>query len=713
MTRNPFLVREHAGPTAGEMHLRGEDHDNAVVINNLKQQIEHNYRALKESEMEIGKFIQLQQVIQEDFARRDTLEEHLKQENQKISEQCRFIQEENASLRQQISRPKNSTRIPTPEQILNNMISSPRSPTTAPSTPKTMQSPDQRFTPRSPFTAQSTVKKDIKHETDESSKAGINKQPTQQSPRNPTSDTAKGLFDNLQQYMKTHSTQLTDSQKASMEPKKTPHQLSVNPSGGPPTPPPPPPGGGPPLPPPPPAGGGPPPPPPLPPKAANGQPSSSTTLIFKDNVLDVQQQKTYLSNLKTAILNLKQQKSRKKSVKKENETRKEIETPMDFSQIKEQFADKRQIGSILFKPLLQLLSMLIVKCVYDNNKLNDEDTMDKTAKFISGKIKLLGDDFDTYCTLSFPNMKHIVGKDTMLHKGVYDQQKEFFNLFKTQNVFTDLEIKQQIDLLFESLKSVPEFLESDSNIDFFLKTMTKQYVSTKAETSLTVETFIKNKNLRLLNLTQEQMTFLEQIELYPNELFNIILSVSKIKSSIYEFSETIDIQFSSDIKVVFTELKSRISIVQKKKDATSKNMTDTEDEFKKFDIDFKFEESNFEFFKILKFQLCTACLKKYEHNCAYVLNGDKSDNVEDIQFLNENLPDVIIFIINSCENFINGDLHKYLEKCKLYYQKVYDLNAKNNIDASGKTNANMSFNFNRAPFASAIPTVFRICSFKV
>lgn len=384
---------------------------------------------------------------------------------------------------------------------------------------------------------------------------------------------------------------------------------------------------------------------------------------------------------------------------------------VDLKEIENKPLIKRQMGAILFKNLFQLLSMMIVKCVYDNNKLNNEDTMDERAKFISQKIKLLGSDFDEYLKLSFPKMLH-TARDPSENMKVYQQQTIFLDNFKGQQMFTNLQIQNKINSLFNKLTTIPEFSNSEITIETFITKMSNEYG--KSGNSSTVENFIESKRLYLLEFTQTEIEFLETIELYPNELFIAISSVSNIKSSVKNFSEMLNLTFNNDIKNTLEDFKPRIKTIQDTEKRISSDMEKTKEELKRFKIQFTFDAYNLQIFRVLKLRLSTECLKKYEDAYFNAINCKiQKDKCEKIQFLNENLNQAIIAIVGGCEDYINEALYEYLQKCRTYAKNLNALNDQCGTDGSSQTDANMSFNFNRAPFASAIPTVFRLCSFKV
>lgn len=759
MTANPFLVLTDVCQTGTRSHLESEHGDvHVVIIKDLQRQIANNQSTIKNYEKQAKNFMEIRSQIAEDCKQRDTNEQHAKKALEQLTrmlpdvELFRKMQSENKQLKSKIS-----SLTASKEEILksfekvneqhkdqnisNNLIQEQKSSEIIGKNPQKSKFKD----PEIVVSANSGAgKKPVSMFQDAAKLIGAavvapavsilqissqkSKNAPTQNPLNIISPKPKLTTEDIKKFFeKEHNGTGSGalSQSIVSDKRTPPPPPLTNGTGAPPPPPPPPPGigTGPPPPPPPPPPGigtGPPPPPgssnaPAPPPLPHLNSNQTKTISFKDTTVDTIQREGYFNDLKAKIRSICLTENTKKKTVIDTKVQKDNSNPqkMDLSQIEERRSVLVKIGSILLEIPVKLISLLIMKGIYNEKKLIDEDTIFENQKFISDCMKFLGNEYEDYIPNIFPIQKIFVsGNETPTQEEVLSQQNQYVKSIFNSIPYQTSEIKELIDLSFTTLKKYTEPKNDSFKMEDLINKIMKEYMNVKEQDSqIELKNFIYERYSLTSLKDRIDFTFLKTINLYPQELYNAMLGVSKVKSRINLFytTFTIDIPFESE------QLRNKLgSMNESITSSYTTNNTEMEIIHQKFvslQLKFKFNDSNLQLLKILRFYMFTECLKKYEYHLKTYIQSVKKDP----QTLKSEVHSGMLYILQNCDNSMNKILYDQLESCKGALEKfcVETKNVSAVVNGSLNTPVNMIFNLNTPPSVSATSTVFRLCSYKI
>ena len=273
-------------------------------------------------------------------------------------------------------------------------------------------------------------------------------------------------------------------------------------------------------------------------------------------------------------------------------------------------------------------------------------------------------------------------------------------------------IKDLINLSLKTLKNYSKDNDDDFNMENFINKIMKEYNQEQEKNgSIELQKFI-HERYSLKEIAEDiNFTFLEQIDLYPQELNTAMLGVFKVKNRINLFYNTFNIDIPSKSEEVRTKCGSMNESIISCCTTNTTEMEVIENNFLSLKLEFKFNNSNIELLKILRFYMFTECLKKYEYHMQTYVQSPKSDP----QKLKSEVYSGMLYILQNCDNSMNEQLYQQLESCKRAFQKFCEDTKKFSTVVNGALNApvNMTFNLNTPPPVSGTPTVFRLCSYKI
>jgi len=760
MTANPFLVLTDVCQTATGSHLETEHRDvHVVIIQDLQRQIANNQSTIKNYEKQAKNFMEIRSQIAEDCKHRDRNEQHAKKALEQLTgmipdvELFRKMQSENKQLKSKISSLTASN-----EEILKSF------------TKVNQQSENKHESMNSKKESNSSIIPENKLQNLHSGGSKINDNENKQGQsmlKKAAQIVAAGvvapvvsILQNSPQKSKNAPTQ-NPLNIISAKPELTPaaimkfHETERNGTGGgapsqsiigtgptpppplpaqndtgPPPPPPPPPGnstGAPPPPPPPPPGNGTGPPPPPPPPGSSSAPAppllphlnlnKTNVISFKDVTMDIIQREPYFKDFKAKIKSICDREKKPQNPKKQNEPQKKPQgssAPIfDMKQIEIIRTVRLKIGSILLEIPIKLISILIIKGIYNESNLIDEDTIFENQKFISDCMKLLGNEYENYIPNIFPTQKFFVsGNDTPTKEEVLSQQTQYVKLMLQKIPYQTSTIKDLIKLSLIKLTNYSEHNDDSFNMENLINKIMKEHITEQEKTGqIELQKFIHERYSLKKIAESIDFRFLEQIDLYPQELNTAMLGVFKVKNRINLFYDTFNIDIPLKSEEVRTKCGSMNESIISCCTANTTEMEVIENNFSSLQLKFKFNNSNIELLKILRFYIFTECLKKYE----YHMQTYEPSLKKDPQTLKSEVYNGMLYILQNCDNSMNKQLYDQLESCKGALEKFCEETKNVSAVVNGALNApvNMIFNLNTPPSVSATPTVFRLCSYKI
>lgn len=737
MTANPFLVLTDVCQTGTGSHLETENRDvHVVIIQDLQRQIANNQSTIKNYEKQAKLFMEIRLQIAQDCKHRDINEQHAKKVLEQLTgmlpdvELFRKIQSENKLLKKKISsltasneeisksftkvnelpKDQNNSDHPKQEQKLSEII---------------VKNP-QKITFKDP-------------ELDVSANSGAGKKPVSmfreaaeligaavvaplvlisknlpnkpknapaQNPLNIISPKPKLTAEDIKEFFKKeHNGTGSGALSHSIVNDKLP-----------PPPPPPPPGNGtgPPPPPPPPGRKGAPPPPLLP----NENLNKTNTISFNDITMDIIEREPYFKDFKAQIKLIcvtdTKPKTRKKQENPQEKPQASSAPKFDIRQIETLRTVRVKIGSILLEIPIKLISILIIKGIYNESNLIDEDTIFENQKFISDCMKFLGNEYENYIPTIFPTQKFFVsGNDTPTKEDVLSQQTQCVKSILQKTIpYPTSKIKDLINLSFDTLKNYSEDNDDDFNMENFINKIMKEYnLEQEKNDEIELQKFIHERYSLKKIAEDTNFEFLEQIDLYPQELNTAMLGVFKVKNRINLFYQTFTVDIPSKSAQIRTKCGSMNESIISCYTTNTTEMEVIEKNFSSLNLQFKFNNSNKELLKILRFYIFTECLKKYEY---HMQTYDQSQET-DPQTLKSEVYTGMLYILQNCDNSMNNQLYDHLESCKRALEKFCEETKHVSAVVNGALNApvNMTFNLNTPPPVSGTPTVFRLCSYKI
>jgi len=708
MTANPFLVLTDVCQTGTESHLQSEHGDvHVVIIQDLQRQIANNQSTIKNYEKQSKIFMQIRSQIEEDYKHRLKNEQDARtalEELTKMVSMLKRMQSENNQLKSRISaltlpNEKMSNSFTEVNRQTKNKDESKNSERKSNSSITLQNKSPTLHNEGSKINNDNNFGNDNKQEQSMLRKAAqfiagavvapallldSNKPPTTENknPLNIISPKPQLTAADIKKFFEKEpngsgSGALPQSIVSDKLPPSPPPPPPANGTGAPPLPPPPPPGNGtgaPPPPPPPPPGNGTAPPPPPPPPGSSSAPAppplphvnlnKTNTISFKDTTVDMIKREVYFNDLKAKIRSICLTENTKKKTMIDTKVQKDNSNPkkMGMSQIGEIRSVRLKIGSILLEIPIKLISLLIMKGIYNEKNLIDEDTIFENQKFISDCMKFLGNEYENYIPNIFPIQKIFVsGNETPTQEEVLSQQNQYVKSIFNSIPYQTSEIKELIKLSFTTLKNYTEPKNDSFNMEDFINKIMKEYSKVKEQDSqIELKIFIYERYSLTSLEGRIDFTFLEKIDLYPQELYNAMLGVFKVKSRINLFytTFTIDIPFKSE------ELRDKLgSMNESITSSYTTNNTEMEIIHKKFvslQLKFKFNDSNLQLLKILRFYMFTECLKKYEYHIQTYVPSLKKDP----QTLKSEVHSGMLYILQNCDNSMNKKLYDQLESCK-------------------------------------------------
>jgi len=433
--------------------------------------------------------------------------------------------------------------------------------------------------------------------------------------------------------------------------------------------------------------------------------------------MDIIQREPYFKDFKAKIKLIcdidKKSKPKMKQKEPQDKQQGSSAPTFDMKQIETLRTVRVKIGSILLEIPIKLISILIIKGIYNESNLIDEDTIFENQKFISDCMKFLGNEYENYIPNIFPTQKFFVsGNDTPTKEDVLSQQTQYVQSMIQKITYPTSKIKDLINLSLITLKNYSKYNDDDFNMENFINKIMKEYDQEQEKNGqIELQKFIHERYSLKKIAENIDFEFLEQIDLYPQELNTAMLGVFKVKNRINLFYQTFNVDIPSKSAQIRTKCGSMNESIISCYTTNTTEMEVIEKNFSSLNLQFKFNNSNKELLKILRFYIFTECLKKYEY---HMQTYDQSQET-DPQTLKSEVYTGMLYILQNCDNSMNNQLYDHLESCKRALEKFCEETKHVSAVVNGALNApvNMTFNLNTPPPVSGTPTVFRLCSYKI
>jgi len=426
---------------------------------------------------------------------------------------------------------------------------------------------------------------------------------------------------------------------------------------------------------------------------------------------------------------------------------------------------KELIRCLLFKNGIRLMSLLIISEQYDK----ENDKLGKNAsdifEFIEKKMGII-ENSDELLKFIFPQQKYKSQQQNISKDDCIAQEKECILQIKNNLQFTPKNIKSKISKYFSDI--ITKFGDDDKsetkeNMDCIINKIYDIYKEKYTETGQ------EEKNIQYIfetfrfttdeNLENDLITVLDQIDCYPIFLYEGIRGFNQFNIYNEEFYSSKMKKFASDSFNVNTEkilyyLKKELAEIGEQEKNKKNEKLQIESIFKSVSIEFELNANYLLLFKILKLNLFTLITKLFigKLNESYTMNQyDKyfesqkklftwteiaSDDIKKTLFLvniKKNVYDALKIMINSSYEHdfqgVNKEFDTVLRTC---VEKLNDFVIQNNLrnnsevveslneykkrqnDPSTKATGfpmDLILYSDTPPCASAVPTVFRVCSF--
>jgi len=527
------------------------------------------------------------------------------------------------------------------------------------------------------------------------------------------------------------------------------------------------PNAGPPPPPPPPSGGPPPPPPPPGIKSKNDVSTKQEIKMpkpmnFSNDKFDVHFDKDYVKNMKSYLAQFKDVSANSTPPVNPSNNIMQLGDNNLFKKKPELIKD--QIRCLLFNNVIRLMAILIISVPYDKESDKDGKNATDIYDFIERKTSII-ENFDDLLKSIFPQQKYKSTHKNISKDDCVTQQKDLMEKFKDNLQFTSEDIKSNISKYFSNI--ITKFgnddkSETKENIDRIIDEIYNIY-ETNTETvqkDIIQDIFEKFKFKTDENLDKDLITVLDQIDCYPTILYEGITGFNQFNSRNQESYNSKMKEFESEsydtnIDKILNYLKEKMQEITNEEKNKRGEKSQIESTFNSVSITtFELNENYLLLFKILKLNLFTlitnACIGKLTENYTIEQYDDyfnsqqkqfnwteiASNEIKKTLFLvniKNNVCDAILRMINCSDepNFqgVNKEFDTVLRTC---VEKLKDFVIKNNLgnnsevveslneykkrqnDLSTKATGfpmDLILYSDTPPCASAVPTVFRVCSF--
>jgi len=280
---------------------------------------------------------------------------------------------------------------------------------------------------------------------------------------------------------------------------------------------------------------------------------------------------------------------------------------------------KMRIGSLLFKNVIRLMSMLIISVPYDKSYDEFGENAKDIFSFIERKNGII-ENFEILLKNIFPEQKYVSEKKQINADDCIIQQKDFMEKNKDNKKYTSEDIKKNISIYFNNI--ISKFGdgnkgETRENINEIIEKLHNCYESEKTKTQQEeniIQSIFDNFNFKIdENLDQDLIGVLDQIDCYPIQLYQGITGFNQLNLKTKQFYELKLSKYKSDTyndstEFFFEYLKVAMQDITTEEDKKIKEKPEIEQLFSKIGIDFELNSNFLLSFKILKCNLFTFIL---------------------------------------------------------------------------------------------------------